>query len=114
MHSVGWGRRALVLLLALVGVSGASCIIRGSLRPPSETGTQWARPELLSCLHTYAAAKFQSGAEDSAATLELAALSRLPDDAPERIVKTLSRDLERYRERADLDRQQGTTVFWPE
>jgi hypothetical protein len=74
-------------------------------------------PSCWSCLHTYAEAMFQSGEGESAAiTLQLAALSRLPDDAPERIVKALSRDLERYRAGGDpsVDRHAGTMLFWPD
>lgn len=73
-------------------------------------------PSCWSCLHTYAAATFRSGARARAADLELAALSRLPDNAPERIVQTLSRDLERYRAAADpsADREAGMMMFWPD
>ena len=41
MRMVGSGGRELVLLLALLGFGGASCIVRGSLKAPSESGTQW-------------------------------------------------------------------------
>jgi hypothetical protein len=73
-------------------------------------------PSCWSCLHTYAAAKFRSGERARAADLELAALSRLPDGAPESIVQTLSRDLERYRAGADpaADREAGMMMFWPD
>ena len=73
-------------------------------------------PSCWSCLHTHAAAMFQSGERASAATLELAALSRLPDDASERVVQTLSRDLKRYRASPDpvADRQASTMLFWPD
>jgi len=41
MRIVGAGCRELVMLLALVGFGGAGCLIRGSLKTPSESGAQW-------------------------------------------------------------------------
>jgi len=73
-------------------------------------------PSCWSCLHTLAAATFRSGDRGRAAALELAAVSRLPENTNETVVRTLSRDLERYRAAPDAaaDQKAGTMLFWPD
>ena len=73
-------------------------------------------PSCWSCLHTYAAATFRTGDRERAAALELAAVSRLPENTNETVVRTLSRDLERYRAAPDAaaDQKAGTMLFWPD
>jgi len=73
-------------------------------------------PSCWSCLHTYAAATFRTGDRERAAALELAAVSRLPENASETVIRTLTRDLERYRAAPDAagDKKAGTMLFWPD